>query len=128
MNIDSLFSHEFTLVPLTLCDYQDTNLLNQQQKSEIFKLFENECSTEFSTSDTATSNSKWILTIDNGPLPENRPSRSNGSIFDYAKQLLQRNVIPEFKKFHRIDVVVDADRSKLLKLFTKRNRDDKREV
>ena len=94
--MDSLSSDEFTPVPLALCGHQDMNLLNQEQKSEILKLFENVCSIGFSTSDPTTNNSKWGLIIDSGPLLETRPSNSNGTIFDYAKQLLQSNIIPEF--------------------------------
>ncbi|CAF4768334.1 unnamed protein product [Rotaria magnacalcarata] len=40
LDMNSLFLHEFSPAPLSLCDNQDFNLLNQQQKSEIIKLFE----------------------------------------------------------------------------------------
>ena len=114
-----LFSHEFSIAPLALCDNHDCHLLNQQQKPEIIKLFENECPTSFSTKNPATGNGKWALVIDGGSLLESRPLIPNIAIFYYAKQLLFMNIIPEFQISDRIDIVFDSDKSKVIKSFIK---------
>ena len=116
-----LFSHEFTPEPLSLCDGQDFNLLNQQQKSEIVKLFEKEFPNRFSTSHPRCDNGRWALIIDGGPLLEIRPSKINGKVFDYAKQLLTTHIIPIFITYDRIDIVFDSDRSKSAQSFIKRH-------
>ncbi|CAF4057464.1 unnamed protein product, partial [Rotaria sordida] len=121
LDMNSLFSHEFSPAPLSLCDNQDCNLLNQQQKSEIIKLFEKECPTAFSTKNPTTNNATWALIIDGGPLLEIRPLKPNGTIFDYAKQLLLNNIVPEFQSYDRIDIVFDSDQSKIIKSFIKRH-------
>ena len=76
----SLFAHAFSPVPLALCDHQNCNLLNQQQKSEIIKMFENECSSAFSTKNPTATDGKWSVIIDGGPLLEIRPLKTNGTI------------------------------------------------
>ncbi|CAF1464543.1 unnamed protein product [Rotaria sordida] len=91
LDMTSLFSYEFSPAPLLLCDTQDCNLLNQQQKSEIIKLFEKECPIGFSTK-----NQQSIM-------------------------LLSHNVIPEFQNYDRIDIVFDADQSKFIKSFIRRH-------
>ncbi|CAF1470210.1 unnamed protein product [Rotaria sordida] len=97
LDMTSLFSYEFSPAPLLLCDTQDCNLLNQQQKSEIIKLFEKECPIEI------------------------RPLHSNGTIYDYAKQLLSHNVIPEFQNYDRIDIVFDADQTRVIRSYWSQN-------
>jgi hypothetical protein len=121
LDLDSLFSHEFSPAPLALCDHQDCSLLNQQQKSELMRFFEKECPNGFSTMNPTRDNCKWALVIDGGPLLETRPSKANGTILDYAKQLLINTIIPEFKTYDRIDIVFDSDRSKTDKSFIKRH-------
>ena len=61
------------------------------------------------------------MIIDGGPLLEIRPLKTNGTIFDYAKQLLSNNIIPEFGTYDRIDIVFDSDQSKVIKSFIKRH-------
>lgn len=117
----SLFAHEFTPAPLSLCDGQDFDLLNQQQKSEIVKFFEKEFPSCFSTSHPRCDNERWALIIDGGPLLEIKPSKINGNVFDYAKQLLITQIIPLFVTYDRIDIVFDSDRSKNAKSFIKRH-------
>ncbi|CAF1065604.1 unnamed protein product [Adineta ricciae] len=119
--MDSLFSHEFSPAPLSLCDSQNCNLLNQQRKSEALTLFEENFSQCFSTNDPTTLGGKWALIIDGGPMLETKPLKLNGTVMDYARQLLTNNVIPEFNKYDRIDIVFDSDRSKNIKSFTKRH-------
>lgn len=121
-----LLAHEFSPAPLALCDNQDFSLLNQQQKSELMKFFERECSTGFSTQNPTKDNCKWALIIDGGPLLEIRPSKTNGTILDYAKQLLTNMIIPEFKIYDRIDIVFHSNQSKTNKSFIKRHGHDNR--
>ena len=59
--------------------------------------------------------------IDGGPVLETRPTKTNGTIWDYAKQLLCTRIIPLFEKYDRIDIVFDSDRSKQSKSFIQRH-------
>jgi peptidoglycan hydrolase-like protein with peptidoglycan-binding domain len=66
-------------------------------------------------------NGKWALIIDGGQLLEIKPLRTNGTVFDYAKQLLVNNIIPEFRIYDRIDVIFDSDQSQIVKSFIRRH-------
>ena len=105
MNLDLLFGYEFAPVPFSLCDNQYYNLLNQQQKTDFIKLFEKECSMAFSTNNPTLNNCKWALIIDGESLLETKPTKANGTVFDYAKQLLLNNIIPEFRFYNRVDII-----------------------
>jgi hypothetical protein len=117
----SLFAHEFTTAPLALCDNQDCNLFNQQQKSEVIKLFEKECPIAFRATNPITIYDKWTLIIDGGQLLQIKPLKTHGTVYDYAQQLLQHNIIPEFRFYERIDIVFDSSESKIIKSFIKRH-------
>lgn len=118
----SLFSHEFTPAPLSLCDGQDFNLLNQQQKLEIVKLFEEEFPNCFSTSHPSCDKGRWAMIIDGGPLLEIRPSKLNGNVLDYAKHLLITQIIPLFLIYDRIAAKVrnllSNDMDKVIMIWT----------
>jgi hypothetical protein len=121
LDLDLLFGYEFSPVPLSLCDSKDFHLLNQQQKSDVIKLFEEECPQAFSRTNPTLNSRKWALIIDAGSLLETKPTKTNGTIFDYAKQLLLNNIIPEFQHFDRVDIIFDSSQSKHIKSFTKRH-------
>ena len=119
MDLDSLFSYEFGPVSFALCGSQNFNLLNQQQKSEIMKLFEEQCSIAFLINSPVMNDDKYALIIDGCPLLEIKPNKPSSSILDYAKQLLLSNVLPECQYYGRIDIIFDSHKSKQIKSFTK---------
>lgn len=121
LEMDNLFRHEFSPVPFSLCDHQDLNLFNQQKKSELMNIFEKEFPQCFLAQDPKAPNERWALVIDGGPLLETRPTKANGTILDYATQLLCTIIIPQLKNYDRVDIVFDSHRSKSQKSFIRRH-------
>ncbi|CAF1137322.1 unnamed protein product [Didymodactylos carnosus] len=125
LRLDSLFSFEFSPAPFSLCDSQNINFFNQQKKSSIVDYFKEQFPTAFSTTEsTITNNSNYASIIDGGSLLEIKPLTANCTVYDYAKQLFEKTILPQFKSFYRIDIIFDSAKSRSVKSFTKRHGND----
>ncbi|CAF1476669.1 unnamed protein product, partial [Didymodactylos carnosus] len=123
LDITELFSYEFTDAPLSLCDKDNWNFMNQQTKADALNFLRDKFPTAFSRVCPITFD-QCALIVDGGSLLEIRPSSKHSTVYDYAAQLLQNVIIQQFKSFDRIDIVFDSHISKALKAYTQRHGND----
>ncbi|CAF1392749.1 unnamed protein product, partial [Didymodactylos carnosus] len=135
LNLPLLFSFEFSKYPLALCDSNNPELLNQQQKSIALKFLEqtfpDSCSHQHlllpAQLSTSSSNKSAII-VDWGVLLQTRPANHHKTVYHYALDLLETKVYPHFKYFHRIDVVFDSCLSADMKMFTNRHKPEEKHM
>ncbi|CAF0857837.1 unnamed protein product [Didymodactylos carnosus] len=120
LSLPSLFAHEFTKAPLSLCDKDDFELLNQQKKSAVIDYLKEQFSSSFSTSCPITTD-RCVLIIDGRSLLEIKPIGHSATVRDYAIQLLQTRINCLFRKYDRIDIVFDTPGNKKEKAFIERH-------
>ncbi|CAF1529697.1 unnamed protein product, partial [Didymodactylos carnosus] len=127
--LDVLFSFEFSPVPFSLCDNQYMDLMNQQKKSSVVDYLRQLYPSAFSSIDPTTANSKIFgMIIDGGSLLQTKPSSTNCTVYNYAKQLLKNVIIKQFNRYTRIDIVFDSPDSKNVKSFTQRHGNDENNI
>ncbi|CAF1309847.1 unnamed protein product, partial [Didymodactylos carnosus] len=124
LDLIELFSYEYTDTPLSLCDKDNFELINQQNKASAMDFMKEKFSTCF-TGSYQTNYDQCALVIDGGSLLEIMPSSKTSTVHDYAVQLLQNVIIQQLKSFQRIDIVFDSSDSKAVKAFTKRHANNK---
>ena len=91
ISLAPLFAHEFTPAPLSLCDSQNIQLLNQQSKATVISFIKELYPSAFQDPvDDLMKNSALI--IDGGSLLETKPLSHVRTISDYAEQLLVRTI------------------------------------
>ncbi|CAF1547075.1 unnamed protein product, partial [Rotaria sordida] len=69
---------------------------------------------------SSTNTHESALLIDGGALLQTRPMHGHTAL-DYAIYLLEKNIIPEFNSYDRIDIVFDSNRSYTAKRFIDRH-------
>jgi len=88
-----MFSHEFTIAPLSLCDPHNCNTMNQQKKHSIIDFIRKEHPQSFSSSPPSVVGSQALI-VDGGSILEIKPAGKGLTIRQYADQLLKMvNVI-----------------------------------
>ncbi|CAF1484646.1 unnamed protein product, partial [Didymodactylos carnosus] len=123
LHLPTLFAHEFTAAPLSLCDNQNFELMNQQKKSAAIEYLKEQFPSSFSISCPITTY-KCALVIDGGSLLESKPTLRNCTVRDYAVQLLKTIINRYFQHYERIDIVFDSSESKNVKAYIKRHGND----
>ncbi|CAF1640755.1 unnamed protein product, partial [Didymodactylos carnosus] len=103
----SLFAHEFTPAPLSLCDNHNCELMNQQKKSGAIEFLKEQFPSAFLSSCPKITGS-CALVIDGGSLLETRPASRNTTVRNYALQLLNTVIKYNFQQYERIDVIFDS--------------------
>ncbi|CAF3938297.1 unnamed protein product [Rotaria sp. Silwood1] len=116
--LSQFFSFEFSPVPLSLCDNQNIDLLNQQTKATVIDILNNNFSSSFSSS-CSISTSQSAIVIDGRILFETKPNPEVKTIRDYAIQLLENDIRDLFYIHDRIDVIFDPMKEKNLQQFSK---------
>ncbi|CAF4815992.1 unnamed protein product [Rotaria sp. Silwood1] len=125
INLIEFFGHEFSSRPISLCDRNNNDLMNNQNKSQVLTFFKKKFPESFSSIKPIDISSMPInecaLLIDGGALLQTRPP-SNYTVLDYAIFLLEKKIIIEFNYFDRIDIVFDSNRSYSIKSFIPRHK------
>ncbi|CAF3390230.1 unnamed protein product, partial [Rotaria sp. Silwood2] len=116
--LSQFFSFEFSPVPLSLCDSQNIDLLNQQTKATVIDILNNHFSSSFSSS-CSISTGQSAIVIDGRILFETKPNPEVKTIRDYAIQLLENDIRDLFYIHDRIDVIFDSMKEKNLQQFSK---------
>jgi hypothetical protein len=86
-----IFAHEFSPVPLSLCDSNNIDLFNQQAKAKVIDFLIKMYPSFFSSSCPISTN-RTALVIDGGSLLEVKSRPDTRTIRDYAIQLLENNI------------------------------------
>ncbi|CAF3137029.1 unnamed protein product [Rotaria socialis] len=124
MNLVEFFGHEFSSRPLSLCDRNNQDFLYQQSKSKVINFLKEKVPDSFGTINpftiSSTNTHESALLIDGGALLQTRPMHGHTAL-DYAIYLLEKNIIPEFNSYDRIDIVFDSNRSYTAKRFIDRH-------
>ncbi|CAF1154261.1 unnamed protein product, partial [Didymodactylos carnosus] len=120
LSLTSLFAHEFTKAPLSLCDKDSFDLLNQQKKSSAIDYLKEQFPSSFSMT-CPIKTDRCALVIDGGSLLEIKPTVPSSTVRAYAIHLLQTTINRLFEHYDRIDIVFDTAGSKKEKAFIKRH-------
>ncbi|CAF4736865.1 unnamed protein product [Rotaria sp. Silwood1] len=107
ITLSSVFSHEFTIAPLSLCDLRDNNIMYQQNKSSIIDYIKSQFSTSFSSSPPSIHETQALI-IDGRSILQIKPVGKRVTVRQYANQLLKMIIVYNFNSFNRIDVVFDS--------------------
>ncbi|CAF1452792.1 unnamed protein product [Rotaria sp. Silwood1] len=107
ITLSSVFSHEFTIAPLSLCDLRDYNIMYQQNKSSIIDYIKSQFSTSFSSSPPSIHETQALI-IDGRSILQIKPVGKRVTVRQYANQLLKMIIVYNFNSFNRIDVVFDS--------------------
>ena len=86
--LQSVFSHEFTIAPLSLCDQHNCNTMNQQKKHAIIEFIKKEHPKSFSSSPPSLVGLQALI-IDGGSILEIKPAGKSLTIRQYSDQLLK---------------------------------------
>jgi hypothetical protein len=86
--LSSIFSHEFTIAPLSLCDEHNCSTMNQQKKHSIIEFIKKEYPQSFSSSPPSLVGLQALI-IDGGSILEIKPAGKSLTIRQYADQLLK---------------------------------------
>ncbi|CAF1468756.1 unnamed protein product, partial [Rotaria sordida] len=117
---NSVFSHELSTMPISLCSLEDVNLLNQQLKSkDTFEFLKQKFPTAIYSTNIPTKNQPKALVIDGSSLLHIYP-RTGSNAFQHALYLLSEHILPYFTDYSRIDIIFDSPKSQDLKSFTNR--------
>ncbi|CAF2862598.1 unnamed protein product [Rotaria sp. Silwood2] len=124
INLIEFFGHEFSSRPISLCNRNNNDLMNNQNKSTVLTFKKKKFPESFSSIKPIDISSMPInecaLLIDGGALLQTRPP-SNYTVLDYAIFLLEKKIIIEFNYFDRIDIIFDSNRSYSIKSFIPRH-------
>ncbi|CAF1391579.1 unnamed protein product [Rotaria sordida] len=107
ITLSSVFSHEFTIAPLSLCDLRDYNIMYQQNKSSIIDYIKSQFSTSFSSSPPSIRETQALI-IDGRSILQIKPVGKRVTVRQYANQLLKMIIVYNFNSYNRIDVVFDS--------------------
>ncbi|CAF1303505.1 unnamed protein product [Didymodactylos carnosus] len=123
IKLDTLFIHEFSEQPVSLCNKTNAKLLYQSSKSILQKYLQEKFDTEFLQAPTWTSDSNQsALVLDGGLLLQQSPPREQKrTITYYAAELINRFIKDQFNSHDRIDIIFDSGDSKQLKQFIERH-------
>ena len=88
ISLSSIFSHEFTPAPLSLCDLRNCEMMNQQQKSSVIDYIKREFPQSFSSSCPCIVGTQ-ALVIDGDSILQIKPVGKNITLREYANQLLK---------------------------------------
>ncbi|CAF4865364.1 unnamed protein product [Rotaria sp. Silwood1] len=120
IDLESVFSHELSTIPISLCSLEDVNLLNQQSKSkDTFEFLKQKFPTAIYSTNIPTTNQPKALVIDGSSLLHIYP-RTGSNAFQHALYLLIEHILPYFADYSRIDIIFDSPKSRDLKAFTNR--------
>ena len=86
--LSSVFSHEFSIAPLSLCDLHNCNTMNQQKKHSIIDFIKKEHPQSFLSSPPSFAGLQALI-IDGGCILEIKPAGNSITIRQYADQLLK---------------------------------------
>ncbi|CAF1502366.1 unnamed protein product [Adineta steineri] len=118
--LSSVFSHEFTFAPLSLCDPHNCSTMNQQKKHSIIDFIKKEHPQLFSSAPPSLTGSQALI-IDGGSILEIKPAVRGITIRQYADQLMKMFISYNFHRYDRIDIVFDSYNSKNEKCFISRH-------
>ncbi|CAF4371676.1 unnamed protein product, partial [Rotaria sp. Silwood2] len=120
IDLESVFSHELSTIPISLCSLEDVNMLNQQSKSkDTFEFLKQQFPTAIYSTNIPTTNQPKALVIDGSSLLHIYP-RKGSNAFQYALYLLIEHILPYFVDYLRIDIIFDSPKSRDSKSFTNR--------